>query len=99
VSADIFARLSMGKLQEAQRKGFTTKADTGIPALRDALIAITWGTRQQNARSFNGDVQSCHTRMKLWSADTSSEYKMLDEEKIIVESRMHAEIKKLEEVC
>jgi hypothetical protein len=37
--------------------------------------------------------------MKLWSADTSSEHKMMDEEKTIVESRMQAEIKKLEEVC
>ena len=99
VSADIFTRLSRGKAHEAQRKGFSTKADTGIPALRDALIATTWGTRQQNSRSFNGDVESCHTRMKLWSADTSSEYKMMDEEKTIVESRMQAEIKKLEEVC
>jgi hypothetical protein len=99
VSADMFTRLSRGKVEEAQRKGFSTKADTGIPALRDALIAITWHTRQQNSRSFNGDVESCHTRMKLWSADTSSEYKMLDEEKTIVESRIQGEIKKLDEVC
>lgn len=102
VSADIFTRLCSGRIEDEQlalNKGFSTRADTGIPALRDAMIAMTWGIRQQNARSFNGDVESCHTRMKLWSADTSSEYKMLDEEKAIVERRLRVEIKKLEEVC
>jgi hypothetical protein len=75
-----------------------TKADTGIPTLRDALIGMTWGIRQQNARSFNEEVEICHNRLKLWSADTSSEYKMLDEEKAIVEGRIEVEIEKLEEV-
>jgi hypothetical protein len=98
VSADTYTRLLADETDEALRKGFSTLADTGIPALRDALDAITWGIRQHNARSFIGDVESCHARMRLWSADTSSEYKMLDDEKVIVERRMDAEINKLKEV-
>jgi hypothetical protein len=99
VSSHVFTRLSQGRNEEALRRGFLTKADTGVPTLRDALIAMTWGIRQQNARSFNQDVEVYHTRLKWWSADTSSEYKMLDEERAIVESRMQTEIKKLDEVC
>jgi hypothetical protein len=99
VSADTYTRLLAGETDEALRKGFSTLADTGIPALRDALDVITWGIRQHNARSFIGDIESYHARMRLWSADTSSEYKMLDDEKVIVERRMDAEINKLKEIC
>jgi GTPase SAR1 family protein len=99
VSSAAFTRHCGENAEEAISKGFSTKADTGIPALRDALIGMTWGIRQHNARSFNEDVESCHNRMKLWSADTSSEYKMLEQEKVIVQDRMDAEIEKLEVVC
>lgn len=99
VSADIFTRLNKGRGKDALRKGFSTKAETGIPALRDALIEMTWGIRQRNARSFNEDTESFLKRMKLWAADNSSEYKMLDYEKAIVQNRMNAEIKKLDQVC
>jgi hypothetical protein len=99
VSSAAFTRHCGDNAEEAISKGFSTKADTGIPALRDALIGMTWGIRQHNARSFNEDVESCHNRMKLWSADTSFEYKMLEQEKAIVQHRIDTEIEKLEAVC
>ncbi|KAE9376210.1 hypothetical protein N431DRAFT_532541 [Stipitochalara longipes BDJ] len=97
VSSDAYSRILRGRKKEALRKGFSGWTDTGIPELRDALSAVTWGIRQQNARSFNEDIENCLIRMKMWSADTSSEYKMLSSERAIVEDRMDSEIKKLEQ--
>jgi hypothetical protein len=98
VSANAFFHFIEGEEQEAYYKGFSAKADTGIPDLRDALVAITWGSRLQNAQLFNEDVQRFVTRTKLWIVDSSSEYKMTDGERAIVEKRMEAEVKKLEQV-
>jgi hypothetical protein len=101
VSSAAFDHLTRGKkhkVQGALRKGFSTTVKTGIPALRDVLMAITWGIRQPNARSFNEDVESCLTRLKLWSADSASEHKMAVSKRAIVEGRMDAEIKRLEQV-
>jgi hypothetical protein len=101
VSSAAFDYITRGKQQDVQRtlrKGFSSTIETGIPALRDALMAITWGIRQPNARSFNEDVESFLTRTKLWSADAASEHKMAVSPRAVVEGRMEAEIKKLEQV-
>jgi hypothetical protein len=102
VSANAFDLICSGEQHEVQKaleNGFTNTIETGIPALRDALMAITWGTRLSNARMFNEEVENCLAVMKTWSADNAPEYMMAANKRAIVESRMEAEIKKLEEVC
>jgi hypothetical protein len=98
VSAKAFSHFIEGKVEEARSIGFSTKNETGIPALGDALIATTWISRLRNARSFNEDVASYNRRLQLWAEDASSEYKLLDDERATVENRIDAEIKKLEQV-
>jgi len=48
---------------------------------------------------FNEEVENCLAVMKTWSADNAPEYMMAANKRALVESRMEAEIKKLEEVC
>jgi hypothetical protein len=102
VSANAFDLICSGEQHEVQKaleNGFTNKIETGIPALRDALMAITWGTRLSSARMFNEEVEICLAVMKTWSADSAPEYMMAANKRALVESRMDAEIMKLEEVC
>lgn len=98
VSAEAYCKLIDGDREDALSKGFPTTTDTGVPDLRDALLAMTWPIRQRNAQSFNEEVESCVTRMKLWSSNTSSEYKMPDEERARLEGRMNTEIGNLDQV-
>jgi len=99
VSAEAYGHLINREREDALKKEFSTTADTGIPALKDAILAMTWPIRQENARSFNEEVEHCLTRMKLWSMDTSSEYKMSDAERVILQSRLDTQIQSLDEVC
>jgi hypothetical protein len=48
---------------------------------------------------FNEEVEICLAVMKTWSADSTPEYIMAANKRALVESRMDAEIIKLEEVC
>jgi len=100
-SADAFDRIMSKKKQqvhEALKDGFADATDTGIPALRDALNAITWDNRIQNARSFLDEVKVFLETLKKWSAGASSEHKMEAEERALLDSRLQTEIRKLQEV-
>lgn len=99
VSSHVFSLIVEGETDEGLKKGFFTKAETGIPEFRDALIATTWNIREQKAHTFNAEVESSLTRLKLWAADTSSDYKMLPEERAILDSRLENRFNQLEEVC
>ncbi|KAN0112190.1 hypothetical protein V8E51_005141 [Hyaloscypha variabilis] len=97
ISAESYTLIVNGEREEALKKGFSTTADTGIPQLKDAILSMTWPVRQQNAHLFNMEVNRFLTRMRMWSMDSSSEYKMSDEERSGLETRLNAQIHILEQ--
>ncbi|CZS91694.1 uncharacterized protein RAG0_02208 [Rhynchosporium agropyri] len=97
VSSNVFARLNGRNGRDyALQRGFLSRSDTGIPALREALLATTWENRERNARSFNEDAESSLTRMKLWVSDKAMNFKMSCEERKHVESRLGTIVDELE---
>ncbi|KAG4429175.1 hypothetical protein IFR05_015341 [Cadophora sp. M221] len=96
VSSNVFSRLNNNNKEYGLGRGFFTKADTGIPALRDALLATTWDIRERNARSFNEDAESSLSRMKLWVCNKSPEFKMSQDQRKIVEYRIQQRVSSLE---
>ncbi|CZS91568.1 uncharacterized protein RCO7_07029 [Rhynchosporium graminicola] len=97
VSSDVFACLHEDQDKDyAMRRGFFNKADTGIPGLRNALIATTWETRERNALTFNEDAECSLARMKLWVSDNSADFKMSRDEREHVESRLNILVEDLE---
>ena len=99
VSARVFNLLQRGNEVKALERGFKSKGETGIPSLRDAIIASTWGLRERNARAFTADVESAFDRMKLWSSDISSDYLMVADERAKLESLFEAHFIALAKVC
>ncbi|KAF7899573.1 hypothetical protein EAF00_003909 [Botryotinia globosa] len=88
VSAKAFLDLCSGQEGEALACGFFTKADTGIPTFRDALIAKTWKTRLHNSRTFNEGVANAAALLDMWSADTIADFKMKSDERAVVETKL-----------
>lgn len=74
------------------RHGFYAKANTGVPALRDALISTTWELRETNARAFNNDAQKVLARLKVWSSDTSADFKMAADNRKVLEDRSNTKV-------
>jgi len=99
ISAESYTLMVNGEREEALKKGFSTTADTRIPQLKDAILSMTWPVRRQNAHLFNIEVNRFLTRMRMWSMDSSSEYKMSDEERSGLETRLNTQIHILEQVC
>ncbi|KAF7959697.1 hypothetical protein EAE96_001310 [Botrytis aclada] len=89
VSAKAFLDLCSGQESDALACGFFTKADTGIPTFRDALIAKTWETRLQNSRTFNEGVANAAALLDMWSADTIADFKMKSDERAVVETKLN----------
>ncbi|TEY48783.1 hypothetical protein BOTCAL_0292g00050 [Botryotinia calthae] len=89
VSAKAFLDLCSGQAGEALDCGFFTKADTGIPTLRDALIVKTWETRLLNSRTFNEGVANAAALLDMWSADTIADFKMRLDERAVVETKLN----------
>jgi hypothetical protein len=98
-SAMAFWSFMRNDKEDAFRRGFLTKEDTGIPALRDALIATTFRGREKYARAFIEDTESAATVLKIWTDNCDSDYKMRSEERVQVESAVESKIQLLEQVC
>ncbi|KAL2062154.1 hypothetical protein VTL71DRAFT_6420 [Oculimacula yallundae] len=97
VSSNVFTRLNNKNGRDyGLQRGFFRKSDTGIPALRDGLLATTWEMRESFARSFNEDAASSLTRMKLWVSNKSVDFKMSHYEREDVESRIGMIVDELE---
>lgn len=99
VSAKAFLDLCSGQEGEALDCGFFTKADTGIPTLRDALIAKTWESRLLSSRTFNEGVANAAALLDTWSADTIADFKMRPDERAVVETKLNEMYGALEQVC
>lgn len=99
VSAGVFSHLLEGEKDYAQDRGFSTKRDTHIPELREALLATTLVIREANAKSFNNDAEMSLGHLKSWSDDTAVEYKMNREKRAILNGRFEEEYDKFYEVC
>lgn len=99
VSAKAFLDLCSGQEGEALACGVFTKADTGIPTFRDALIAKTWETRLHNSRTFNEGVANAAALLDMWSADTIADFKMKSDERAVVETKLDEMYGALEQVC
>jgi hypothetical protein len=99
VSAVAFSLLVKGETEKALRKGFRTKLETGIPDLRDALIATTWGLRERKARAFIEDVASSFTRLQGWCEDPYSDYRMQQIDRALLQSKIDQHFATLDTVC
>ena len=98
VSSGVYHMLVRGKHALAKSRGFAKKADTGIPALREALLATTWDIRERNAHAFNEDAESSLKRLKLWVADTTADYKLTQDQRERVEQRIKQKVEGLGDV-
>ncbi|TGO13280.1 hypothetical protein BTUL_0073g00480 [Botrytis tulipae] len=88
VSAVAFKHLVDGNEAKAMEKGFKTKADTGIPGLRDGLISTTWETRLKNGLAFNEELHNAFAHLEKWLEDTTASFKMTAEERLQLEEKV-----------
>ncbi|KAF7909854.1 uncharacterized protein EAF01_003572 [Botrytis porri] len=97
VSAVAFKHLVDGNEAKAMEKGFKTKADTGIPGLRDGLISTTWEPRLKNGLAFNEELHNAFARLEKWLEDTTASFKMTAEERLQLDGKIAQVSKNIDE--
>jgi hypothetical protein len=79
--------------------GFLKQSDTGIPALQTWLVETTLATRDRNAVALLEDVVSLELWMTPWVADSSAEFKVPEDQRMMVEEVFDKNFDILEKVC
>ncbi|TGO63417.1 hypothetical protein BCON_0013g00630 [Botryotinia convoluta] len=97
VSAVAFKHLVDGNEAKAMEIGFKTKADTGIPGLRDGLISTTWEPRLKNGLAFNEELHNAFARLEKWLEDTKASFKMTAEERVQLDGKIAQVSKNIDE--
>lgn len=75
------------------------QSDTSILVLQTWLVKTTLATQDRNTVVFLEDVVSLELWMALWVADSSAEFKMPEDQRVMVKEVFGKNFEILEKVC